>query len=121
MANPLVKLAVTGAGIAATVLSNKALKAGWAAVFDEEAPTAKTRRTSAKDTAKARKQAKKEGKSKEEIAAISDPSDDTAPWKILLWTVLTGVVVQGMKLAAQQGTKQGVQRLTSRRPRPNRG
>lgn len=119
--NPLVGLAVAGAGIASAFIGNQLLEKGWGAVFKEDAPTEKMTKQSAKDTKAERKQAKKEGRGKDEIAQISDPIGDMPVWKILLWTALSGVVVQGIKMLAQRGAQKGMERMTTRRPRPNRG
>lgn len=121
MANPLVKIAVPLAGVAAAVIGNKVAEAGWGAVFGEDAPTEKTVKNSQKDAKKQRKQAKKEGQPKPEIEAIRDPAEDQPIWKALLWTLISGVVLQGIKLAAERGTRKGVDSLTYRRPRSNRG
>lgn len=121
MPNPIVTVAATVAGIAAGTVGNKILTSGWRAFFGEDAPTNQVTKTSAKDTKARRKQAKKDGLSKEEIAAIRDPQEELAPWKIALWTILSGVVIQGIRLAARQGASRGVEALTSRRPRGNRG
>lgn len=121
MANPLVKIAVPLAGALAAMIGRKAANAGWGAVFGEDAPTEKATRASRKETARLRKQAKKDGLSKAEIEAIRDPADDTPVWKGMLWALLSGVVLQGIRMAAQKGTRSGVERLTRRRPRPNRG
>ena len=118
MANPIVSIAVPVAGIVAAVVGNKAAAAGWGAVFGEEAPTTKTQKAAKKDVARRRKQAKKDGLSKAEIAAIKD---DQPLWKILLWATVSGVILQGLRVAAKRGAKSGAERLTSRRPRPNRG
>lgn len=119
--NPIVGLAVTAAGIAAAFIGNQVLEKGWSAVFGEQAPTEKTTKQSAKDAKAERKQAKKDGASKQEIAEISDPADDLAPWKVLLWAALSGVVIQALKLLAQRGAQKGITRLTERRPDANRG
>ncbi|WP_193104789.1 DUF4235 domain-containing protein [Brachybacterium sp. FME24] len=121
MANPLVKIAVPLAGVAAAVVGNKAAQAGWGAVFGEDAPTVKAAKSSRKETQKNRKQAKKDGLTKAEIQEIKDPTQDQPIWKALLWTLVSGVVLQGLKLAAQRGAQAGVEGLTSRRPRANRG
>lgn len=121
MANPLVKIAVTGAGIAAGIIGNKLLAAGWGAAFGEEAPTTKTAKQSAKDTKKAKKKAKKDGASADEIAEIRDPVKDQTTWKVILWTLLTGVVMQALRRSAQNGVEKTAERITERRPKPNRG
>ncbi|MFC0676048.1 DUF4235 domain-containing protein [Brachybacterium hainanense] len=121
MPNPLVKAAVTGAGIAAGVIGSKLLAGGWGAVFGEEAPTPKVLRSSAKQTKLARKQAKKDGLSRSEIAAIRDPRQDQPIWKGLLWVVLSGAALTAFRQLAQKGAERGAERLTARRPRPNRG
>ncbi|GAA4530428.1 DUF4235 domain-containing protein [Brachybacterium paraconglomeratum] len=121
MANPIVSIAVPVAGIVAAAVGNKAAAAGWGALFGEDAPTVKAQKSAQKDVAKRRKQAKKDGLSKSEIAAIKDPEDDQPLWKILLWATISGVILQGLRVAAKRGAKSGAERLTSRRPRPNRG
>lgn len=121
MANPIVKIVVPLAGVAASILGQKAITAGWGAVFGEDAPTAKVAKASKKDTAKRRKQAKKDGLSKAELAEIRDPMDDRPVWKIMLWTVLSGVALQGLRTAAQRYAAKGTERVIARRPRPNRG
>ena len=68
-----------------------------------------------------RDRAKKDGLSKAEIAEIRDPAEDVPWWKAILWTIVSGVLLQGLRAAAQNGTKKGADRLTRRRPRPNRG
>ncbi|MGP9537718.1 DUF4235 domain-containing protein [Brachybacterium sp. AOP43-C2-M15] len=121
MANPLVSIAVPVAGVIAATLGNKAASAGWGAVFGEDAPTVKTQKAAKKDVAQRRKQAKKDGLPSSEIEAIRDPEDDQPLWKILLWATISGVVLQGLRVAARRGAKVGAERLTARRPRPNRG
>lgn len=119
--NPLVKLAVAGAGTLAAMVANQVLEKGWSSVFGEAAPTEKATKQNAKEVKAARKQAKKEGKSPEEVAEIHDPLDDVAVWKVVLWTVLSGIAIQGLRLLAERGIQQGAERLVSRRPRSNRG
>ncbi|WP_058234481.1 DUF4235 domain-containing protein [Devriesea agamarum] len=117
MPNPAVKLAMTGAAAGASLLAKKALHTGWGAAFGEDAPTAKTQKQAKKDTKALRKQAKKNGASKEDIAAIRNPADQVPVWKTLLWTALSGIAIQGVRHLARRGT----QRVLSRRPRANRG
>ncbi|NMA77101.1 MAG: DUF4235 domain-containing protein [Actinomycetales bacterium] len=121
MANPIVSIAVPVAGLVAAAVGNKAAAAGWGALFGEDAPTAKAQKAAQKNVAAQRKQAKKDGLSKAEIEAIKDPEDDQPIWKLLLWATISGVLLQGLRVAAKRGTKTGVERLASRRPRPNRG
>ncbi|GAA1490287.1 DUF4235 domain-containing protein [Brachybacterium sacelli] len=121
MANPLVKIAVPVAGIIASTVGNKAANAGWGAVFGEDAPTLKAAKASQKETQKRRKQAKKEGLPASEIESIKDPVDDQPIWKMLLWATVSGVLLQGLRMAAKRGAKAGTERLTARRPRANRG
>lgn len=121
MANPLVKIIVPIAGVAAGMVGRKVATAGWGAVFGEDAPTAKAQKASAKATAKQRKQAKKDGLGKDEIAGITDPMQEQALWKIALWTLISGVLLQGLRQVAQRGAKRGAEAVTERRPRPNRG
>lgn len=121
MANPLVSIVVPVAGVVAAVIGNKAAAAGWGAVFGEDAPTVKAQKASKKDTAKRRKQAKKDGLSKAEIAEIRDPAQDQPVWKMMLWATISGVILQGLRVAAKRGAKAGTERLSARRPRPNRG
>lgn len=120
-ANPIVKLAVAGAGTLAALVANQVLEKGWSAVFGEDAPTEKASKQSAKEVKAQRKKAKKEGKSAEEIDEIDDPLDDVDLWKVILWTILSGVAIQGLRLLAERGTQKGAERLVSRRPRANRG
>lgn len=121
MANPLVSIAVPVAGIIAAVVGNKAAAAGWGAVFGEDAPTLKAQKASKKEITRRRKQAKKDGLSAAEIAEIKDPVDDQPVWKMMLWATVSGVILQGLRVAAKRGAKTGAERLTTRRPRPNRG
>lgn len=121
MTNPLVKIAMTGAGIAAGVIGNKLLVTGWGAAFGEDAPTAKNAKLSAKDTKARKKQAKKDGASKQEIAEIRDPHQEQDAWKIALWTILAGVVLQSLRRSAQRGVEVAAEKVTERRPKPNRG
>lgn len=121
MANPLVKIAVTVAGIAAAQIGRRVATVGWGAVFGEDPPSEQLTKDSAKETKKRRKQAKKDGLSKAEIAEIRDPAEDVVWWKMALWTVVSGILLQGLRAAAQDGAKRGTDRLTRRRPRPNRG
>jgi len=121
VANPLVKIAVPVAGIIASQVGNRAAAKGWGAVFGEDAPTVKANKAARKDAEKRRKQAKKDGLPKAEIEAIKDPEDDQPIWKMLLWATVSGVLLQGLRMAAKRGAKSGTERLTSRRPRPNRG
>lgn len=121
MANPLVSIAVPVAGIIASIAGRKAASAGWGAVFGEDAPTVKAQKASQKEVAARRKQAKKEGLSAAEIAAIKDPVDEQPLWKMMLWATISGVLLQGLRMAAKRGAKAGAERLTTRRPRANRG
>lgn len=121
MANPLVSIAVPVAGIVAAQIGNRAAAAGWGAVFGEDAPTVKAQKAAQKDAAQRRKQAKKDGLSKAEIDQIKDPEDDEPIWKMLLWATVSGVILQGLRMGAKRGAKKGTERLTMRRPRPNRG
>lgn len=121
MANPLVKIAVPVAGILASTIGKKATQAGWGAVFGEDPPTPKAAKASKKDTAQRRKEAKKEGRSQAEIARIRDPQEDLPGWKLALWTVISGIVLQGLRQAAKRGAANGTEKLVGRRPRPNRG
>lgn len=121
MPNPLVKLAMTGASLAAGYVGQKLLIAGWEAVFGEDAPTDQNVKQSAKDTKAVRKMAKKEGLTKEELQEIRDPEEDRPFWQAVLWTILTGVILQLVREAAASGTRLGAQKLSGRRPSPNRG
>lgn len=121
MANPLVKIAVPLAGVLAAALGKKVAETGWGAVFGEEPPTPKAAKATRKQTQQQRKQAKKDGLSKAEIQAIRDPSEEQPIWKAMLWTLISGVLLQGFRQIAQRGAKSGTERLTRRRPRPNRG
>jgi hypothetical protein len=121
VANPLVSIIVPVAGIVAASLGSKAAEAGWGAVFGEDAPTTKTTKAGQKEAAARRKQLKKDGASKAEIQAVKDPEDDQPIWKLLLWATISGVILQGLRVAAKRGAKVGAERLTTRRPRPNRG
>lgn len=121
MSNPIVNAAVTVSGILASVGGTKLLTQGWQAAFGEEPPTPKAQSKSAKETKKKRKQAKKDGLSKAEIAQIRDPQKDVATWKTVLWLVLSAVFITGAKELAKRGVKSGGDRLTERRPRHNRG
>lgn len=121
MANPIVSIVVPVAGIVAGLIGNKAAAVGWGAVFGEDAPTVKSQKAAKKDVAQRRKQAKKDGLSKAEIAAIRDPEDDQPIWKLLLWATVSGVLLQGLRVAAKRGAQKGAERLTTRRPRSNRG
>ncbi|MDN5899885.1 MAG: DUF4235 domain-containing protein [Brachybacterium sp.] len=114
-------IAVPVAGIVAAKVGTKAAAAGWGAVFGEDAPTVKAEKAAQKDVVKRRKQAKKEGLSKAEIATIKDPVDDQPIWKMMLWATVSGVLLQGLRMGAKRGAKAGAERLTTRRPRPNRG
>ncbi|MGP9694534.1 DUF4235 domain-containing protein [Brachybacterium sp. AOP25-B2-12] len=120
-AQPLIRLAVIGAGVGAAFLGNQLLERGWEAIFKEDAPTDKVAKRGAKDTKAERKQAKKDGATPTELAEIHDPMDDLPVWKILLWTVLSGVAIQGIKLLAERGVQKGAERLIDRRPGSNRG
>jgi hypothetical protein len=119
--NPLVKFAMTGAGIAAGIVGQKVITKAWGAVLGEDAPTNKKVKQSAKDTKAAQKEAKKAGASKQEIKAITDPESERPAWQIIAWTLLTGVVLQAIRQAARNGTEVGARKLTERRPRANRG
>ncbi|WP_232820412.1 DUF4235 domain-containing protein [Brachybacterium sp. YJGR34] len=114
-------IAVPVAGIAAGVVGKKAAAAGWGAVFGEDAPTVKAQKTAQKEAAQRRKQAKKDGASPAEISAIKDPSDEQPVWKLMLWATVSGVLLQGLRVAAKRGAKAGTERLTARRPHSNRG
>lgn len=119
--NPLVSLAVTGAGLAAAFVANQALERGWSALFGEPAPTDKASKQSAKEVKAERKQAKHDGASRTQLQQITDPMDEIPLWKMLLWAALSGVAIQGLRLLAERGTERGAQRLLARRPETNRG
>ena len=121
MANPLESIAVPVAGILAAKLGTKAAETGWGAVFGEDAPTTKAQKAAQKEVAARRKQMKKDGASKAEIQAVRDPDDDQPVWKLMLWATISGVILQGLRMAAKRGAKAGAERLTTRRPRPYRG
>jgi hypothetical protein len=104
VANPLVSIAVPVAGVLAAKLGTKAAEAGWGAVFGEDAPTTKTQKAAQKDVAARRKQMKKDGASKAEIRAVRDPEDDQPVWKLMLWATISGVVLQGLRMAAPART-----------------
>ena len=121
VANPIVSIVVPVAGIVAGLIGNKAAAVGWRAVFGEDAPIVKSQKAAKKDVAQRRKQAKKDGLSKAEIDAIKDPSDDQPIWKLRRWATVSGVLLQGLRVAAKRGAQKGAERLTTRRPRTNRG
>ena len=121
MANPIVTIAVPVAGILAAQIGRRAAEVGWGAVFGEDAPTTKADKAAQKDVAKRRKQAKKDGLYKAEIAQIRTPQEEMPVWKPMLWAVISGVLLQGLRMVAQRGAKSGAERLTTRRPRANRG
>src|SRR5699024_7688877 len=121
VANPLVSIAVPVAGIVAGIVGNKAAAAGWGAVFGEDAPTVKSQKAAKKDEAMRRKKEKTDDLAKAEIAAISDHEDDQPIWKMMLWATVSGVILQGLRVAAKRGAQTGTERLVTRRPRPNRG
>lgn len=120
-ANPIVKVAVAVAGTLAAMAANQLLEKGWGAVFGERPPSEKMSKQSAKAVKAEKKSAKKDGATKQEIAEISDPMDDFPVWKVALWTVLSGVAIQGLRLLAERGAQRGAAKLVTRRPRPNRG
>lgn len=119
--NPIVKLAVLGAGVAGSFVANQVLEKGWSAVFGETAPSDKAVKQGAKEAKTERKEAKKDGASKAKLSDISNSMDDVPVWKLLLWTVVSGVVIQGIRLLAERGAQKGAARLVERRPRSNRG
>lgn len=121
MANPLVSIVVPVSGIVAGIIGKKVASAGWGAVFGEDAPTVKAEKAAKKDVAARRKQAKKDGLSQAEIDAIKDPMDEQPIWKLLLWATVSGVLLQGLRMGAKRGAKSAAERVTARRPRPNRG
>ena len=121
MPNPLVSIAASVAGIAAGVIGKKVMVSGWGAVFGEEAPTDKALKASKKDVKQQRKQAKKDGLSKEEIAQIRDREEELPAWKLALWAILSGAILQALQLGARRLAADGADRVTRRRPRPNRG
>lgn len=47
--------------------------------------------------------------------------DETPVWKIALWTLISGVLLQSLRQLAQRGAKKGTEKMISRRPRSNRG
>lgn len=119
--NPLVKLAMTGAGIGAGIVGKKILTAGWEAVFNEDIPDQKQVKKSDKELKKAQKNAKKEGAAKEDIEAMTSNFDDVPAWRLALWTILSGTVVVAFQQLAREGTRRGAEKVVSRRPSPNRG
>ena len=122
MANPIVSIVVPVAGLVAAAAGNKAAAAGGGALFGEDAPTVKSQKSAKKDVAKQRKQAKKDGLFKAEIEAIKDPEDDQPIWKLLLSGRRSPESsCRDCGVAAKRGAKTGAERLTSRRPRPDRG
>lgn len=121
MANPLVKIVVPLAAVVAGQVGNKVATSGWGAVFGEDAPTVKAAKASQKETRQRRKEAKKEGRSKAEVESIRDPVDELPIWKTLLWALVSGVLLQGLKMIARRGAAAGAERVTARRPRANRG
>ncbi|MDO5661797.1 MAG: DUF4235 domain-containing protein [Brachybacterium sp.] len=119
--NPLVKGVVVLAGVAAGMLANQLMERGWSAVFHETAPSDKAVKKSQSDAKSRRKEAKKDGATKEEIERITDLEDEQPIWKLLLWTALSGVVVQTLRMLAERGAQNAGNRLLSRRPPSNRG
>ena len=86
--DPLVKIAVTLAGVGAAFVANQALERVWGLVFDEKAPTEKYAKSAAKEVKQERKAAKKDGASKAELATITSKVDEQPIWKLLLWAAL---------------------------------
>lgn len=121
MPNPLVKIAMTGASMLAAGIAQKAMTRGWNSLVGNEPPTDKQVKQSAKETAQIRKQAKKDGYTKEEIKAIEDPEVARPVWQVALWAILSGVILQVIRQAAASGTEVTAKRLFARRPRANRG
>ncbi|MCT2056316.1 DUF4235 domain-containing protein [Dermabacter hominis] len=119
--NPLVGAIVTVAGIGTSILAKKALKAGWHRAFDEEVPDSKFEKQAKKDLKARQKQAKKDGASKAEIKAMTSEYEDVDAWKVVLFTILSGVVISGLQQVAKKGAQSGAERLVARRPRANRG
>ena len=98
--NPVIRLATVAASMGAAALGNKVLSSGWRAIFKEDTPTDSTRKGAAKA-------ARKEG---------TEP-EDFPLWKILLWTIASGIVLQSLQYYAQKGAT----RALNRRPSTNRG
>ena len=119
--NPLVGAIVTVAGIGTSILAKKALEAGWHRAFDEEVPDSKFEKQAKKDLKARQKQAKKDGASKAEIKAMTSEYEDVDAWKVVLFTILSGVVISGLQQVAKKGAQSGAERLVARRPRANRG
>lgn len=119
--NPLVKIAMTGAGIGAGIVGKKILTGVWESVFKEDIPDQKRIKKANKDLKKRQKAAKKEGAAKEEIASMKGDFDDVPAWRLVLWTVLSGTIIMAFKQLAREATRRGADKLVSRRPSPNRG
>lgn len=119
--NPLVKLAMTGAGIGAGIVGKKVLTAVWEGVFDEAVPDKKQLKKANKDLKKRQKVAKKDGAAKDTIADLKGDFDDVPAWRLALWTILSGTVIVGFQQLAREGTRQGAEKLVNRRPAANRG
>ena len=113
MPQAVVRLALVGASMGAGLLGNKVLEKGWGAIFGEDVPTDANRKQAEKEYKSQVKEAKKAGDELPEPPA----EEDLPLWKILLWTVVSGIVLQSLQYAAQKGAV----KLLERRPRANRG
>ncbi len=120
-ATPGVKLVITLAGLAAGVVGSKLLDAAWGVAFGEQAPTASAQKTSEKDLAEAKKEAKQRGATKQELREMESSFDALPAWKIVLWTAVSGAVISGLRMAAERGAEAGANRLLGRRPESARG
>src|SRR5699024_657759 len=121
MGNVLVKISMTIAGLAAAVVGNKLIISLWGAIFGEDAPTAKHAKSTAQETKQRRKEAKKGGQRGQELAAIRHPSEAHPVAQGLVWTLLSGVLLQAVRMLAQRGARVGTEKVAGPRPRPSRG
>ena len=119
--NPLVKLAMAGASIAAGIAGKKALSVLWERVFHEQVPEESEMKKEEKNLKKRRKAARKDGRSRADVESMKGAYDDVPAWRVALWTILSGTLIVGLQQLAREGARKGASSLTRRRPRPNRG
>lgn len=119
MPNPAMKVSTSLAAIAAGVLANNLLRIGWKAAFHEDPPTKKAMKSRNKDLDRQRKEAQKTGARRNAVERLENQQAEveTPIWKIIVWTVISGIVVAALRNAAERG----VNHAFTRRPRANRG
>lgn len=119
--NPITKLAMAAAGIAAGIIADKVLKRLWESFFKEHVPDKRFAKDAAKDLKVRQKLAKKSGASKSEIKDMTSDYDRIPAWRLALWTFVSTSAIAGAKILATKGAQKGANKLVFRRPSNRRG